>query len=139
MNGWVVLGCSVLLFAAAVMALIRIIVGPKTLDRMIGVDLLVTTIVGAIGLEAVYHRHSTTLPVLVVLTLVGFVGSVAVARFSSHEQKTLPPQQVAGKPRLSAAKFVAPKMAASRGAGAGSGAVPATAAAPAEPEKEDPQ
>ena len=90
MNGWVVLGCSVLLFAAVVMALIRIVIGPKTLDRMIGVDLLVTTIVGAIGLEAVYHRHATTLPVLVVLTLVGFVGSVAVARFASNEQKTVP-------------------------------------------------
>lgn len=98
MNGWVVLVCSILLFAAAVMALIRIIVGPKTLDRMIGVDLLVTTVVGAIGLEAVYHRHATTLPVLVVLTLVGFVGSVVVARFSTHEQKTQPPKPAPARP-----------------------------------------
>src|SRR5690625_5035398 len=98
MNGWVVLGCSVLLFAAAVMALIRIVIGPKTLDRMIGVDLLVTTVVGAIGLEAVYHRHATTLPVLVVLTLVGFVGSVAVARFSTHERKTQPPKAEPARP-----------------------------------------
>lgn len=99
MNGWVVLGCSIFLFAAAVMALIRIIAGPKTLDRMIGIDLLVTTIVGAIGLEAVYHRHATTLPVLVVLTLVGFVGSVVVARFSSVEHKTNPPQKVSVRSR----------------------------------------
>jgi len=91
-NGWVVLGCSVFLFIAAVFSVIRIVIGPKTLDRMIGVDLLVTTIVGAIGLEAVYHRNATTLPVLVVLTLVGFVGSVAVARFSTYEMKTKPPQ-----------------------------------------------
>lgn len=92
MNGWVVLGCSIFLFIAAVFSVIRIVAGPKTLDRMIGVDLLVTTIVGAIGLEAVYHRNTTTLPVLVVLTLVGFVGSVAVARFSTYETKTKPPQ-----------------------------------------------
>jgi len=91
-NGWVVLGCSVFLFIAAVISVIRIVIGPKTLDRMIGVDLLVTTIVGAIGLEAVYHRNATTLAVLVVLTLVGFVGSVAVARFSTIETKTKPPQ-----------------------------------------------
>lgn len=98
MNGWIVLVCSILLFVAAVMALIRIVVGPKTLDRMIGIDLLVTTIVGAIGLEAVYHRHATTLPVLVVLTLVGFVGSVVVARFASYEHKTIPPKPAPAKP-----------------------------------------
>jgi multicomponent Na+:H+ antiporter subunit F len=28
------------------------------------------------------HRHTTTLPILVVLSLLGFVGSVSVARFS---------------------------------------------------------
>ena len=97
MNGWIVLGCSIFLFAAAIMALIRIIVGPKTLDRMIGVDLLITTLVGAIGLEAVYHLHATTLPVLVVLTVVGFVGSVVVARFASYEQKTTPPRPPTAK------------------------------------------
>lgn len=106
MNGWVVLGCSVLLFAAAVMALMRIVIGPKTLDRMIGVDLLVTTIVGAIGLEAVYHRHATTLPVLVVLTLVGFVGSVVVARFASYEQKTVPAKPA---PKLATTKTATTK------------------------------
>src|SRR5699024_12443816 len=85
MNGWIVLFCSVFLFLAAIMSIIRIARGPKTLDRIVAVDLLVTTIVGAIGLEAAYHRHATTLRVLVVLTLVGFVGSVAIARFASGE------------------------------------------------------
>lgn len=97
MNGWIVLFCSVFLFLAAIMSIIRIARGPKTLDRIVGVDLLVTTIVGAIGLEAVYHRHATTLPVLVVLTLVGFVGSVAIARFASVETKTNPPEREARK------------------------------------------
>jgi len=37
------------------------------------------------------------LPVLVVLTLVGFVGSVVVARFASYEQKTTPPRPPTAK------------------------------------------
>jgi multicomponent Na+:H+ antiporter subunit F len=32
--------------------------------------------------EAAVNRHTTTLPVLVVLSLVGFVGSVSMARFT---------------------------------------------------------
>jgi multicomponent Na+:H+ antiporter subunit F len=28
------------------------------------------------------HQHTTTLPILVVLSLLGFVGAVSVARFS---------------------------------------------------------
>ncbi|MGH8823898.1 MAG: monovalent cation/H+ antiporter complex subunit F, partial [Jiangellaceae bacterium] len=37
------------------------------------------------GLEAAVNRHATTLPILVVLSLVGFVGSVSVARFAAGE------------------------------------------------------
>jgi multicomponent Na+:H+ antiporter subunit F len=29
------------------------------------------------------HRHTTTLPILVVLSLLGFVGAVSVARFTT--------------------------------------------------------
>jgi multicomponent Na+:H+ antiporter subunit F len=42
----------------------------------------VAVVICALALEAAVHRHTTTLPVLVVLSLVGFVGSVSVARFS---------------------------------------------------------
>ena len=34
------------------------------------------------ALEAAVHRHTTTLPILVVLSLLGFVGSVSIARFT---------------------------------------------------------
>jgi len=44
-----------------------------------------TTLVGAIALEAAFSRRTDTIPILVVLSLVGFVGSVTIARFASVE------------------------------------------------------
>ncbi|MBD8079890.1 monovalent cation/H+ antiporter complex subunit F [Cellulosimicrobium arenosum] len=81
----VVVVCGVLLAAAAVLAVARVERGPSTLDRTIALDVFTTTLVGAIALEAAFSRRTDTIPLLVVLSLVGFVSSVTVARFASVE------------------------------------------------------
>ncbi|WP_433789553.1 monovalent cation/H+ antiporter complex subunit F [Actinoplanes sp. CA-252034] len=73
---------AVLLAAAAGMALIRIIRGPSTLDRIVGTDVLLAITVCAIATEAAYSRDATGLPILLGLSLLGAAGSVAVARFA---------------------------------------------------------
>ncbi|KKJ93764.1 monovalent cation/H+ antiporter complex subunit F [Micromonospora sp. HK10] len=70
----------------ALLALARIYRGPSLLDRIVGADLLLSTMLGAVGAEAAVNRHATTLPVLVVLSLLGFVGSVALVRFAVREE-----------------------------------------------------
>ena len=77
---------TVLLSVAALLALARIYRGPSLLDRIVGADLLLSTMLGAVGAEAAVNRHATTLPVLVVLSLLGFVGSVAMVRFAVREE-----------------------------------------------------
>lgn len=79
---WVV---AVLLAVASLLALVRIVRGPGPLDRMVGLDVLLSCLIGGIGLEAAANRHGTTLVVLAVLALLGFVGNVAVARFAAGE------------------------------------------------------
>lgn len=74
--------CVAVLGVAAVMLLFRVTRGPTTLDRAVAMDALVAVIIGALALEAAANRHTSTLPVLVVLTLVGFMGSVSIARFT---------------------------------------------------------
>jgi multicomponent Na+:H+ antiporter subunit F len=74
--------CLAVLGVAALLLLTRISLGPTMLDRMVAVDVLVAVLICGLALEAAVHRHTTTLPVLVVLSLLGFVGSVSVARFS---------------------------------------------------------
>ncbi|MGW5672557.1 monovalent cation/H+ antiporter complex subunit F [Micromonospora sp. NPDC003776] len=75
-----------LLSVTALLALARIYRGPSLLDRVVAADLLLSTMLGAVGAEAAVNRHPTTLPVLVVLSLLGFVGSVSLVRFAVREE-----------------------------------------------------
>jgi multicomponent Na+:H+ antiporter subunit F len=78
----VLIVCTTLLGVASLLLLSRIALGPTMLDRIVALDVLVAVIICGLALEAAVHQHTTTLPILVVLSLLGFVGSVSVARFS---------------------------------------------------------
>lgn len=81
----VIVICAVLLTAAGVLALVRAERGPSMLDRTIALDILVTVVVAAVALYASVERRTDVVPILVVLSLVGFVGSVTISRFASVE------------------------------------------------------
>ncbi|KQS98592.1 monovalent cation/H+ antiporter complex subunit F [Cellulomonas sp. Leaf395] len=81
----VVVVCGVLLTVGAVLAVIRAEKGPSMLDRTIALDIVVTTMIAAVALYAAIERRTDVVPVLVVLSLVGFVGSVTIARFAAVE------------------------------------------------------
>ncbi|MFG2102349.1 monovalent cation/H+ antiporter complex subunit F [Micromonospora echinaurantiaca] len=69
----------------ALLALVRLYRGPSLLDRVIAADMLLATMIGAVGAEAAVNRNATSLPVLVVLSLLGFIGSVSLVRFAVRE------------------------------------------------------
>jgi multicomponent Na+:H+ antiporter subunit F len=73
----VVLGVLAVSGLLAVVALIR---GPSAADRMVALDLLLLVLAGATAAGAVAADDGTLLVVLVVVTLIAFVGTVAVAR-----------------------------------------------------------
>lgn len=77
--------CAVLLTVAGVLALIRAERGPSMLDRTVALDIIVTVVVAAVALYAASERRTDVVPILVVLSLVGFVGSVTISRFASVE------------------------------------------------------
>lgn len=77
--------CGTLLFFSAVAVIARVSIGPSMLDRMVGVDLLTSTILGAIAVISALSGRTDLLPVLVVLAMVGFIGSTTIARFVAHE------------------------------------------------------
>jgi multicomponent Na+:H+ antiporter subunit F len=78
--------CLVILGIAGALTIYRMTIGPTMLDRVVAMDVLVAIVVCGLGVEAAFHRHTTTLPILVVLSLVGFVGSVSVARFAARDR-----------------------------------------------------
>jgi multicomponent Na+:H+ antiporter subunit F len=81
----VVIICGVLLAVAAALALIRAERGPSMLDRTVALDIVVTVVVAAVAVYASVERRTDVVPILVVLSLVGFVGSVTIARFAAVE------------------------------------------------------
>jgi len=78
----VLVACLGVLGVAALLLVVRISLGPTMLDRVVALDVLVAVVICGLAIEAAVHRHTTTLPVLVVLSLLGFAGAVSVARFS---------------------------------------------------------
>jgi multicomponent Na+:H+ antiporter subunit F len=76
----------VVLLLAAIGFFVRLLRGPSLPDRIIGIEGLVIVGVSAIAVQAMASGGGAFLPVLVVITLVGFVGTAAAARFVEREQ-----------------------------------------------------
>ncbi len=78
--------CAALIGVAGLLCITRIVRGPSMLDRAVAADVLMAAVGSAFGIEAAINRNTTTLPILVVLALVGFLGSVSIARFAPHSR-----------------------------------------------------
>ena len=70
----------VLLGGGALLALVRLALGPPLLDRVVATDTLLVITAAGLAVHAALERDPTVVPVLVVVSLLAFVGSVAVAR-----------------------------------------------------------
>lgn len=92
---------AVVLLAAGIIAIIRAERGPSLLDRTLALDVFATILVAGIAIEAAWSRRTDTLPILVALSMVGFVSSVAISRFASREsdddRRILTPDEVAAE------------------------------------------
>lgn len=81
----VVVVAAVMFSLGAVLTVVRAERGPTMLDRTVALDVLTSILVSVVALHAAWTRRTDTVPLLVALTLVGFVGSVAIARFAAVE------------------------------------------------------
>lgn len=73
--------CFALLGAGAVLILARLAIGPSLLDRVVSTDALLVTIACGIAVYCAVYRDISLEPVLLVVALLAFVGSVSVARY----------------------------------------------------------
>jgi len=73
--------CYGMLGAGALLAVVRLARGPSLLDRVVATDILLVIIAAGLAVYAALHRDPTVVPVLVVVSLLAFVGSVSVARY----------------------------------------------------------
>lgn len=73
-----------LLSAALVLSFIRLALGPTFPDRVMTLDLIVAVVLGFIGVYSLSSRVSDFLDMAMVISLMGFLGTVAFSRFIQH-------------------------------------------------------
>jgi len=66
---------------AALLVLVRLLLGPTVPDRIVALDTLLQLIIAGIAVAAAVTRRGDFLAVLVAASLLGFLGTVVVARF----------------------------------------------------------
>ncbi|HZK32649.1 MAG TPA: monovalent cation/H+ antiporter complex subunit F [Corynebacterium sp.] len=82
---------SFLLVAAIFLALgflivtYRIVVGPNSLDRMIGLDGFVAMLQCALAVYICWTLDTTIANAMLVIALLGFISSISVARFRKRD------------------------------------------------------
>ncbi|WP_068278611.1 monovalent cation/H+ antiporter complex subunit F [Aldersonia kunmingensis] len=76
-----------MLLVAAVLTTYRVMAGPSTLDRLIGIDTLIAVSICGLAVWATWSRDTAVVPAIVALSLVGFLGSASVARFRVPDNK----------------------------------------------------
>jgi multicomponent Na+:H+ antiporter subunit F len=83
----IILGIAVaLLAAAAALTLWRMVAGPTPMDRIIGSDVMVAVVIGAVCISSVMAGNATGLPIVLGLSLVGFTAAVGVARLIASSE-----------------------------------------------------
>lgn len=73
--------CLIGLALAAALCVVRLVAGPSVPDRIVALDALLAVVVSGIAVGAAATGESAFLAVLVAVALLGFVGTVTVARF----------------------------------------------------------
>jgi multicomponent Na+:H+ antiporter subunit F len=81
LTAWSAYAALVMLAAALILALVRLLRGPSLPDRVVALDLMSTLAVGVIAAHSVLSGHAVYLDVAVMLALIAFLGTVAFARY----------------------------------------------------------
>ncbi|MBO6882556.1 MAG: cation:proton antiporter [Marivita sp.] len=77
------IGFMCVVFSVA-LAFVRLIKGPSLQDRVVALDFMTVAIVAFCGLAAIRYGTPAFLDVALVLALVGFLATVALARFAER-------------------------------------------------------
>ena len=77
----------VMVSAALLLSFVRLVRGPTLPDRVVAVDLIGVCSVGLIVLGAAVSGERAFLDAAVVIALLGFLGTVAYARYAEKENQ----------------------------------------------------
>ncbi len=81
---WSIYATFVMVMLSLALAFIRLAKGPTLADRVVALDMMTVTIIAVCGVVAVATGVYAMLDVALVLALVGFLATVALARFAER-------------------------------------------------------
>lgn len=84
----------IVLVVALFVAMVRLVGGPGTIDRIISLDMLAAIAQGGLGVYIAWTKDTTVAAALVALALVAFLGSVSVARFRVADNVEVPEETI---------------------------------------------
>jgi multicomponent Na+:H+ antiporter subunit F len=76
-----------LLMLAFLISLIRLLLGPDLQDRVVSLDLIASAAGGLILMYMIITGEHRYIDIVIVLSLILFMGTVAIARFLNKEKK----------------------------------------------------
>ncbi len=82
-------GVNGLLYLSIILAFYRLLKGPRLTDRVVALDFIATIVVGIIGLYTIETGEFYYLKVAIVLALLMFLGTVAMAFFVEKREDDL--------------------------------------------------
>ena len=85
--GWATSITLVILSIAFILTAIRVVIGPELSDRVLALDMLVSVGIGFIAVTAIKTGFTLYLDIAIALGLVGFLSTVAFARYILHRGK----------------------------------------------------
>lgn len=78
---------AVMVLLSLVITFVRLFIGPSLADRVVALDQMTVTIIAVCGVAAVGTGVFALLDVALVLALVGFLATVALARFAERRAR----------------------------------------------------
>lgn len=79
--GWILIAAFVILSVSQLMAFVRLVLGPDTGDRILALDTMVLNAIGLVVLLGVAQGTEVYFEVTLIIAMLGFVSTVALARF----------------------------------------------------------
>jgi multicomponent Na+:H+ antiporter subunit F len=80
----------IVLLISIALAMVRLIKGPDTADRIVALDLISMLIVAFLATESIYAGETSFLDVAIAYALIAFLGTVALARFLMRSPQRKP-------------------------------------------------
>ena len=94
--GWAAMVAAVILGLAAILTVVRIVRGPSLLDRIIASDVLLVIISCGLLIWMAVSSDFSSLPMVFLASVIGFLGSVTVARVTASSAATQMPVEGTG-------------------------------------------